>query len=274
MIKKCIYSFWSKPCLDENGNFTKYCGFRKKRNFTYSAYLGLLLNKQHFEEVNLYTDQKGADLLINELKLPFDNVFVVLDEIEDVDKKFWAFGKLKAISLQEEPFIHLDFDAVLFKPLLESILNADHFFQCIEKDYPWYGYGLDIVKNSEFEDFINLDDNTAYNCGIMGFNKLDIIEEWYSNTLKFVNFFKNIEINTPNIIFEQHQIYQLLQRNSASVQLLGQIHQEVELNAVTLGYSHLLSKHKNAPSVFPKLKSKFETLFPDEVEKVSNILEG
>lgn len=273
MIKKCIYSFWSKPCLNENDKFTKYCGFKSKETFAYCAYLGLLLNKQNFEEVNLYTDERGADLLINEFKLPFDNVFIVLEELKNANKKFWALGKIKAISLQEDPFIHLDFDALLFKPLPDSILNSDHFFQCIETDYPWYKNGLDLVKDSQFEDFINLDRNIAYNCGVMGFNKLDIIPKWYSNTLKFISFFENINFQMPNIIFEQHQIYQLLQQDlSLNIKLLGEDHEDIERKSVELGYTHLLSQHKNVPTVLPKIKSKLEELFPMKVSTMSDIL--
>lgn len=273
MIKKCIYSFWSKPSLNENNEFSKYCGFQKKETFAYSAYLGVLLNKQNFEEVNLYTDQKGADLLINELQLPFDNVFIILDELENMNAKFWALGKLKAVSLQEDPFIHLDFDAFLFKPLPESFLTADHFFQCKEISYPWYQYGLDIVKNSEFKDFLGLDENVAYNCGIMGFNNLDIIPEWYSNALKFVDFFENVHFDMPNIIFEQHQIYQLLKNNlQLNVKLFGEEHHNVEDVSVELGYSHLLAHHKNVPMHFKSIKNTFKTHFPEKVSTIYNIL--
>lgn len=276
MIDKCIYSFWSKPCMSE-GVFVKYAGFKGFKNFARATHLSVLYSKENFKDVVLYTDTEGKKLLIDYLKLPFDKVEIILDDISNIDPSFWAFGKIKALSLQKEPFLHIDFDVFLFKKLPNRLLEADCFFQCKEIDYYWYKDGLQYLIDSNFSlENVNFKENIAYNCGIMGFNDLSIINLWFKNCQKFVEFFKDTFITElmPNILFEQHQIYHLINNNRSynNIQLIGEEHTDVEEVSEEIGYTHLLAKNKNIPTVIKKVEKKLERDFPKEYKKLEKVL--
>jgi hypothetical protein len=81
-----------------------------------AADLSLRLARQHFGETELVTDSAGRDLAAR-FSLPFDNVRTDLDRIGHVDPRLWCYGKLEAYRLQEEPFIHLDFDVFMKLPV-------------------------------------------------------------------------------------------------------------------------------------------------------------
>ena len=51
-----------------------------------------------------------AWILINKLELPYTDVKVVLDDLNDYDRDLYALGKVYAYGIQEEPFIHVDAD--------------------------------------------------------------------------------------------------------------------------------------------------------------------
>jgi hypothetical protein len=74
----------------------------------------------------LYTDIQGYENL--GLKIPYDEV-ILFDEniLEQFYPKIWSLGKILAMSLVREPFIHLDFDFFLFKKLDEDIEQKDFF---------------------------------------------------------------------------------------------------------------------------------------------------
>lgn len=64
--------------------------------------------------------------MIDDLKLPYTKVHVVLDELNDYHKNLWAIGKIRTYQLQEEPFIHIDGD-VLFGNRLTGYLENGNY---------------------------------------------------------------------------------------------------------------------------------------------------
>ena len=79
MIKKVVYSHWSKPAKDD------CVGFNSKEAFTDSAKLSILTSKKWADEIELVTDKKGYELLVKDLKLPFDNVKIELDTLNKIE---------------------------------------------------------------------------------------------------------------------------------------------------------------------------------------------
>jgi len=86
-MDKVVYSHWSKPSKDE------YVGFNSKQAFKNCAELSVLHSRKWFSKVELVTDRKGYKFLIEELKLPFTDVKVELDCLNDIPKKIGLLGK-------------------------------------------------------------------------------------------------------------------------------------------------------------------------------------
>jgi|SRR5215470_2178147 len=108
--------------------------------------LSLCAARKHYPETVLITDHKGKKLLIDKLGLPFTDVCTELDRLQDIDPAWWSLGKLTAYAMQDQPFLHLDTDVFLWKPLAPQVAEAPVFAQCPEI----HSYGLDCHQ-SEIE---------------------------------------------------------------------------------------------------------------------------
>src|ERR1017187_9186373 len=113
---RAVWSFWSKPFLAGHGSV-----WAEPRQHWLSWILSLETAKCHLPETALYTDQVGADLLVDKLGLKFAEVSTVLDVLADEDPRWWALGKLRTYALQTTPFVHIDSDVFLWKPLPDGL---------------------------------------------------------------------------------------------------------------------------------------------------------
>jgi hypothetical protein len=111
---KIVYSHWSNADILHQKLFPEM-----------AAASNYLAQKQGFKTV-LYTDSKGYELLH---KINF-NEFKQLDEkkLNQFPKTGWSLGKLLTISDIDYPFLHIDFDLFLLKPLDSKILSQDNLF--------------------------------------------------------------------------------------------------------------------------------------------------
>jgi hypothetical protein len=125
---RAVWSFWSKPCLERRGR-----AWRSPLHHMLAWGLSLRLARRHHGETMLVTDSWGKRLLVDRLGLAFTRVSTELDCLSDADTGWWALGKLFAYRLQHEPFVHLDTDVFLWKPLPAALLAAPVFAQCPEE---------------------------------------------------------------------------------------------------------------------------------------------
>ena len=260
-MDKVVYSHWSKPAKDE------YVGFNSKKSFANCAELSVLYSRKWFDKVELVTDEKGYKLLIEDLKLPFTNVKVELDCLNHIAKHHWSIGKIYACNIQDEPFIHQDFDVIWFKKPPLRILNAQAAFQNIESDENSSNYYIPLINdakisNYELNKYCNFDLLKAYNCGIICFNDLSIISKWYDLAIDYINKNKTPIPLTP-IFFEQFLISNLCKYHNFKVETIGDqwINEE---DAKKYGYTHLISqtkRNKNVEEIVEKKLKKFKLFF-------------
>ena len=83
---------------------------------------------RHYDEVVLYTDMEGRRVLIDQLGLPYTHVIAEYDHIL-CPANHWAYPKILTYSSQKKPFIHVDGDVYLSKPLVHNLDNADLMVQ-------------------------------------------------------------------------------------------------------------------------------------------------
>jgi hypothetical protein len=185
---RVVWSFWSKP-------FQEY-----KRRMWHGALhhllawgLSLRLASRHYQETALVTDSAGKTLLVDRLGLSFTHVSTELDLLRKVDPGWWALGKLVAYSLQDRPFLHLDTDVFLWKPLPLALVNAPVFAQCPEDHPPlaeccgprevewaFRQHGLELPAEWEWSRSRGLKYYREANCGILGGNRVDFLQ-YYAN---------------------------------------------------------------------------------------------
>lgn len=261
MINKVVYSHWSKPAKDD------HIGFNSKEAFANCVKLSTLMSKKWADEVELVTDRKGYNLLVKDLKIPFDNVKVELDTLNKIDKKFWAIGKLHACLLQDKPFMHLDMDVFWFKKPPARILKAKACFQNWETDEYSHQYYRRLIENChdtpelkmhKYVDFSKVKLN-AVCCGFMGYNDLTHIPEWYDLALDYINTAGRIADpnNVPSIMFEQYFISNLLQHYKVPITTLGKQWVD-EKDARKYGYTHLISQSKRKKEIEIKVKNRLK----------------
>jgi len=161
--------------------------------------LSLKLARRHFDQTMLVTDSPGKALLVDRLGLEFDRVSTELDNLRNVDRGWWALGKLVAYSLQDRPFVHLDTDVFLWKPLPPSLLSAPVFAQCPERhslDGGWCQpshiqrvferYSLSVPVEWEWATSRDSNCFREENCGILGGNRIDFIRHYAQTAIRMV----------------------------------------------------------------------------------------
>lgn len=180
---RAVWSFWSKPFSSFKGRI-----WRSPLHHHLAWGLSFRLARRHYPETVLITDRAGKALLVDQLGLPFTHVSTELDRLNKADIGWWALGKLMAYSLQDQPFIHLDTDVFLWKPLPDNILNAPVFAQCPEHHPPadeWCGpedverafsqHDLRLPTEWEWSRSRSLHHFREVNCGILGGTRTDFI---------------------------------------------------------------------------------------------------
>jgi hypothetical protein len=212
MIRKAVFSYFNA-----NESFGNTCGFVKFSDFLFTSALSIFCASRNFPEVQFISSSWGVDLF-KELKLPITSYSAKLDEIKDVSRFFWAYGKLLAYNEQTEPFVHIDNDVFIWRPLPDRILNAQLCFQSHEPfDQPGYVYYKLLkpcfdkapVKPRAIEK--NPVTDYAYNCGICGGNDLRIFKEWIKCSKEYIFARENQRIffyQFPELLIHQNLFHE------------------------------------------------------------------
>lgn len=277
MVERAIYSFWTKPTEGE------HVGFNSEEALMECFALSLHYSKQWFKEVHLVTDLKGK-ALVEKWGLEFDNINTDLERVmTDVYQNHWSLGKIYACKIQEVPFMHIDIDVILFKPLPKTFLNSEASFQNLETDKQeyWYKLLLDHAEQNYKTKPVWFDGTKfkAYNCGVILFNKLDIIKEWWKSALNYIKYLDESKFDYNHhlscLIYEQFSIYSLCKHYDYKVDLLsfygtqeqrylGHIPDNL---AETLGYTHLIAACKRRPEIEQKVKAR---LIKENIQLIIN----
>ena len=117
--------------------------------------LSSLCLSEHFNEVVLYTDSIGYEMLVKKLGLPYTDVVIQYDHFT-CPPPHWAYAKVMTYSLQKEPFIHVDGDVYLPHPLRKEIETANLIAQNEEVGSGYYRKMMDNIMEQKlmFPDFL------------------------------------------------------------------------------------------------------------------------
>lgn len=284
---KIIQSFWS----GNQNNINDSYGWYSPRYNWMSWILSCQQLVKYYDEVELYTDDFGYDVLIKKLQLPYTKVHVVLNELNIYPKDLWAIAKIKAYSLQEEPFIHIDGDVFIWEKFPEDFLNSKLVTQNLENTTGYYREMWNSISEhitfipEELSSFHNGTSNLCCNMGIVGGNDVKFFKKYCEKSFEFVNknieFWNKINLFNFNIFFEQELFYGLSTINSKEIKYLfdeiwgdnaymgfGDFHMIPHKRT----YLHLLGFFKRQATVCKNMEIYTMKYYPESYSKLSKLL--
>ena len=252
MITRAVFSYFN---VDES--FSNRAGFSNYSDFLFTMALATHLARRHFEQVQVVTTTWGAKVL-KQAGIQATEYSTALDVLRDqrVSQWFWAYGKMIAYTQQTTPFIHLDNDVFLWKPLPDRVLDAELCFQSKEfmdvPEYKWYvvlkpcwnaaPVRPAIIVNHEISDYV-------YNCGVCGGWNLDFFKEWIQCSAQYIFapenqdlFFKQFRsvLIHQNLYHEQYFVAALIKAHHLRhrVEVITDDARDL-VQATDRGYTHL-----------------------------------
>ncbi len=278
-----VWSFWSSPHRAQR-NF----GWRTELHHRLSWVLSVELARPHFSSTALYTDHLGADLLVNQLGLPFDTVSTSLDSLASADPDWWILGKLQTYAQQTEPFVHIDSDVYLFQPLPSSILAAPVFAQNPEpivNGLPWYDIeGAEVAIRSRgdrriprawtwYRTFSRV--QQAACCGIVGGNATEFLARYADTALCLLCSPRNRHAfdawpdkRVLNPLFEQFVLSACAAYERIPIAYLFDSHAHAASGAAARqGFTHLMAIAKSEEDFTQRLEQRVARDFPAAYER-------
>ncbi|MEM9446883.1 MAG: DUF6734 family protein, partial [Verrucomicrobiota bacterium] len=193
-------------------------GWLRLDYFWMSWTLSCLKLKSLYDQVELFTDESGAELLIDKLNLPYTKVTIALNEVDHYHEDLWAVGKLYTYGLQNEPFLHVDGDIFLWSRFDFPIVDAPFVTQSLDDNLSFYHPILNQVEEhfSYTPKYIKQqrdksDKILACNAGIFGGSNLEFIQAFAKEAFKFIHentsALSRINVGYFNCIYEQYLSY-------------------------------------------------------------------
>lgn len=294
---RAVWSFWSAPFRAGKGRI-----WREPQHHLLAWALSLMLARKHYPQTQLVTDTPGKAVLVDELGLRFDQVSTDLDGLDDVDPGWWALGKLVAYSLQDRPFVHLDTDVFLWKPLPASLTAAPVFAQCPEQhpyENAWCGprdierlfdrHGLSLPVEWRWASSRNARAFREESCGILGGNRVDFIRHYARTAIGMVRdcahaaawaelpdksgFNMVIEQFLLAAIIDYHRVNPRSVYRGVAMRYLFSSWSEAHnaKAAASVGYTHLLGGAKTNPEVTARLERRVAELDPELAQRSKRV---
>lgn len=228
--------------------------------------LSCLKIREFYDDLYLYTDSQGEEILSSKLKLPYTKINNVYSDLRSTP--FWAVSKVLTYSKQVKPFVHIDGDVFIWERFSNEIETAEIVAQNREIGTKYYGdmmktllcelnYLPDNVRNE-----INRKSISSYNAGILGGHDILFLKSYTQKALELVerNLFHLSNSASFNILFEQVLFYILV--SEAKKKVTCQLKESYKDNGYTINdfgdftrtktdrtFLHLIGPHKNNKKV-------------------------
>jgi hypothetical protein len=214
VIGRAVWSFWSRP-------FETH--YRRRwvndRLHLLSWVLSFCTAQSHFGSTSLVTDDAGARLLVDRLGLPFDRVSTELERLKDADVRWWVLGKLYAYRQQEQPFLHVDSDAYLWKALPRQLMMAPIVVQNPEYApvsgrtyYKPREFAASVLDNggwlpSELRAYVGRGGAVAFCTGVFGGTDVDALRQYSTRAIEIIESQQNTPIWQTSGIGLSHEVF-------------------------------------------------------------------
>lgn len=287
-----VWSFWSKPYVE-----TRKSGWYSEKQHRLSWILSFHLARKYFSKTLLVTDDYGADLLTGRLKLEFDRVSTTLNKLDNQDARWWTLGKLYAYASQHKPFIHIDNDGFLWKPL-----PIDSETKLFAQNPDYFEVGASFYMPEQVETLIQkhggwLPEEWAWyrssglpqraeSCGIFGGTDIKFIKYYAKLAMEMITHPANSTVWNAlsenverNILVEQYLLsacieYQKNHSNkkfsTIAIEYLFNSMDDAfnPANASEAGYTHLIADSKKDKKIADDLDRRVKKDFPEAYKHV------
>jgi hypothetical protein len=287
---RSVWSLWTKPLRAGRRSWMT------ELHHLLSWVLSVETAKQHYPHTSLFTDDKGAEMLIDGIGLEFERISTALNALDNCNADWWAFGKIYTYRLQSEPFVHIDNDAFLWNSLPATLISADVFAQ--SPDYFTYRYSLGYqpekfefaihrVKGwipEELDNYIPVGGiHKAACCGIFGGNHIDFIQYYADLSIRLMEHQRNQaawllmdDTSFMCLIFEQYLLevcvnYHKNKEGSPfqglCLKYLFESHDHAVRNAEQVGYTHMLAMTKRNMTLLNRLEERVKRDYPEYYQR-------
>lgn len=294
---RAVWTFWSKP-------FQHFLGSSWKSELYHLLAWGLSFEtaRKHYPDTALYTDDKGARMLIDGIGLEFRQVSTKLNDLAGFAPDLWAVGKIYTYREQTVPFIHLDNDVFLWNRLPVRMESALLFAQNPE----YFNVGKSHYKPEAFQDGLNSDGRLWLPqewkwfyadgkrvlrgewCGIFGGNHVEFINHYAQQAVRFVEHPPNIQrllklsaetgANDTCGLFEEYMLSACIDyhknnqlspfKNIAIEYLFNSISEAYSVkHAVKAGFTHMIGSSKKNDEVCIRLEKRMMQDYPELYER-------
>jgi len=267
---KALYSLWGAP-LERD-----HTGFNTREDFQVSLSLSVLMAARFYPCV-LVTDAKGWQQ-IEPLQLPWQEVILADFDQYQVSTRIWNLSKLVAMTKVKAPFIHLDHDLYLHKPLPDF---EGWLFQNPEgADWHEYPYGIQKMNQPGWGSkptWWHPRGQEAFNCGVIGCKNQVQLELWLKPVLKWLRSHEFQKAHAQDtrvfapIILEQYTAALCAEAFGWKVRHLFPNMFESGQRAIEMGYTHLLSDSKRKAHVIEKFHAFCQRFFPQQYQLIKSL---
>lgn len=230
-VNRIVQTLWTKPVFqhDNSIGIQRFQGGWLNRKYNYMSWtLSCLQFRKFYDNVELVTDMKGKQLLIDLLDLPYSNVRIELDCLNHYPNSLWTIPKIYSYMIQEQPFIHADGDVIIWERLGGVMESAKLCAQQLVINHkPQYITLGEIETNFSFIPECIVKDRAENrivrisNAGLLGGTHLEFFKDYATQSFEFVD--KNLsqidQVKTGNIgmIFEEYLFYCLAKEKGIEI---------------------------------------------------------
>lgn len=283
---KIVQSFWS----GKNHDITDNRGWLSYEYHWLSWVLSCNQLRKFYDEVELYTDTFGYEILIKKLDLPYTKVHVVLNEMDKYPKDLWAIAKIKAYQYQKESFLHIDGDVFIWDKFDEKLMCGGLISQNLENTTQYYREMWNKISPhlkfipEEINNYHQGITNLGCNMGIIGGSDIDFFQKYCEKSFEFVDKNKDswnkFNLFNFNIFFEQELFYEMSSLEKKKIRYLLD---EVWGDNSYLGlgdfqdiphrrfYLHLLGNFKRRETICRFLETYILKEYPESFLKLKNL---
>lgn len=292
-----IQSYWSKPFFDSSlqRKSGRYQGGWKNIKYHYLSWaLSCLTFKKYYGEIDLITDTIGYETLVKELRLPYSNVSVALNDCNKFPSEMWAASKIYTYHIINKPFIHVDGDVFIWskldfnnkQPSLIAQSETNFHLHRNFQDFQDTLLKMKDVPESILEYWQK--DNTlisSVNAGIIGGNDLNFFKKYTTQSLDFIennlSVVNSVSPHLANMICEEHLFFCLANQENIPIEYLIK-NVDINFSRVTRfnllpfeeNYIHTVGSAKKSDLVCNQVEWRMRYHFPEYYQRIINYVEG
>lgn len=251
--------------------------------------LSCLKLAEHYDDIHLYTDSNGYEILVDYLKLPYTSIHNCYNTFPHEHMQLWALPKVMTYAAQTAPFIHVDGDVFIWEKFSPDLEKAALIAQNFEKGTSYYKEIMDTLKTKlkyipdELQEELNKESICAYNAGILGGNDYSFFKGYGEAVFEFIQ--RNCPKNehslssNMNVLFEQVLFYVLSSTQNKNVTCL--VSKKIEDNGYSqkdfsdftavpykLKYLHLIGNNKRHKETCEMMSRTLLSQYPEYFYKI------